>query len=336
MKFFPSLAVLIFLLFFTSCGEDDYITDNSPCPPIDIVPIPPYDSPVWHPHGEIIGFNYRPLKEIQYPYGDHCLGEQKWDHDSSGFWLIDSDGKNMRRVLPFQLQTPDWSPDGLWLAFVYSNQIYKMRFDGMEFDTTSITQLTFTGRNYFPAWSPDGNWIAYDSNIVNTDSTEIYRLWKMDSNGNNKVRILNEGSRMPAWSHGMSHLLFRGSYHDIYKFEFNRDTTTRITFMNEETPYSFDNSHPQYLPNSSDIIFLSQGKEEFPNIFRMDSCGSNIQKLTEDGVDGYSWTLSPDGRYMVYTKYDWNDWGYDNGTIWVFDMNNGSEYQLTFNDPPNE
>lgn len=337
--YFISLFFILFLIH--SCSkDDDSIVNIPPCPPLEIVPIPPYNSPVWHPNGNLIGFNYTPLKEIQYPYGDHCRGRQIWNSDSTGFWLINSDGKNMHRVLPFQLQTPCWSPDGQWIAFVSSDQIYKMRFDGVNFDTTSIIQLTFQGNNYFPAWSPDGNWIAYDSNHESPNG--MHFIWKMNSDGTKKSRISyspEEGEiRMPHWSQNNVELLhirfskeFRSS--EVFVMDTSGNTLSRITLN------SHSDTYPRYVHNSSNILFLSQPAGNLPNIYSIDSSGFNLNELTEDGVEGDSGTpfsISPDGRYVVYTKYDWTDWSYANGTLWILDITYGNKFQLTFNEPPNE
>jgi hypothetical protein len=174
---FPLLWVFLFLL---SCNNNNPMDGHlSPCPAV--VPASPYNSPIWHPSGNFIGFNYTPLKRITFPYGEHCTAVYEFDLNLSGFWLIDSTGTNQRRIFPYRLQTPAWSPDGQWIAFVSNAQIYKMKFTGTTFDTTSLTQLTFEGRNFFPAWSPDGEWIVYDSNSESPNGMNF--MWKMKANG---------------------------------------------------------------------------------------------------------------------------------------------------------
>ncbi|OQY27350.1 MAG: hypothetical protein B6244_10840 [Candidatus Cloacimonetes bacterium 4572_55] len=67
-------------------------------------------------------------------------------------------GTKTHMVHAININRPDWSPDGQWLAFMMNAQIYKVKADG-----DSLTQLTHEGRNFFPDWGPDGQWIAYDN-----------------------------------------------------------------------------------------------------------------------------------------------------------------------------
>jgi hypothetical protein len=110
---FQSFHLLIFIFFilqfsfFNLNCNNNPINDGGkpPCGGIDpgIVPAPAYDSLIWHPSGKLIGFNHTPLARITYPYGEGCWGEQHFNRDSTGFWLINSDGTNMRRIFPYTL-----------------------------------------------------------------------------------------------------------------------------------------------------------------------------------------------------------------------------------------
>ncbi|HKJ40649.1 MAG TPA: hypothetical protein VKA27_01100, partial [Sunxiuqinia sp.] len=65
IKFLKLSAIYIFLfVVILSCKNDE--PDTEGCPIFDIVPESPYNDPIWHPSGEIIGFNHRPIKEIHY------------------------------------------------------------------------------------------------------------------------------------------------------------------------------------------------------------------------------------------------------------------------------
>ncbi len=215
-----SLVIIIGLSVIVSCDKDDPSKSKTKCPPYDIVPHSPYEDPIWHPSGGLIGFNHKPIKEILYDNGYDCPHQAVYfyEEDSVGFWLIDSNGTNMRRVLPYTLGAPAWSPDGNWIAFDNNAQIFKMPFDRGKFDTTAITQLTFEGRNFFPAWSPDQQLIAYDNTDCGSATTPIppnsCGVLVMDVDGNNK-RFIAGQSRMPYWDNNPRYLYSFNVKHDL-------------------------------------------------------------------------------------------------------------------------
>lgn len=53
--------ILIITVFLFSCKGNN---EDRGCPMFDIVLTSPYDNPVWHPSGEIIGFNHTPIKDV--------------------------------------------------------------------------------------------------------------------------------------------------------------------------------------------------------------------------------------------------------------------------------
>jgi len=332
-KIFLFFPILIFML--SGCKDNNPVDEHSPCPPIDIVPEPSYNSPVWHPSGKFIGFNHTPLQSITYPYGKGCLGEQHFRRDSTGFWLINPDGTNMHRIFPYTLQTPAWSPDGNWIAFVAGAQIYKMKFTGSTFDTTTLVQLTTEGRNFFPAWSPDGQWIVFDSNSDSPNGMNF--IWKMKANGLAKKRIAynpSEGEiRMPNWSPNSQNIVHIRYLIDVFSSEIfvmdsNGTNPIRLTFNNTTDNY------PIYSPNGVKIAFTSQSNGGQPQIWIMNSDASNKSQLTVTGVDasfGRPFSWRPDGQYIVYTDYRSDDWTYDNGTLWMLNPVTGGKKQLTFN-----
>jgi Tol biopolymer transport system component len=322
-------SLIILILVGLSCHKDNP-SDGSkpPCGGIDpgIVPEPPYNSPIWHPSGQFIGFNHTPLKRITYPYGEQCWGEQEFDYDSTGFWLINPDGTNMRRIFPYTLQTPAWSPDGEWIAFVLGAQIFKMKFTGSAFDTLTLTQLTSAGRNFFPAWSPDGRWIAYDRSLA--DASGPGGIWRMKSDGTSKEALF--GGAYPAWHPNNQNLIGvigtspTSTWTKFVRYELSKsrviDTLSAVV--------GNDNRHPLYSPDGTKIAFWSSG-----TIWLMDTTGSNQYQLTTQSVDvsfGLPFSWSPNGTNIAYTVYQSDNWGYENGTIWTVDVTTGVKHQLTF------
>ena len=170
-----AIYFLILTTFMFSCKGADCI-----CGSYFRMTVSPYDNPVWHPSGQIIGFNHTPIKEIDY-YSNNKNGcncppyiEGRFDSDSTGFWLINADGSNMHRVLPYMLYSPSWSPDGKQIAFSNDGKLCVMPFDGSKFDTLAIKVLPLQGRGSQPAWSSDGKKIAYTQSISNDSLTLEY------------------------------------------------------------------------------------------------------------------------------------------------------------------
>lgn len=330
------IATIFIIFIIVSCSKNINDIDKNPCPPIQVVPKAPYSNPVWHPGGKFIGFNYTFLDSITYPYGQNCIGVQHFNYDSSGFWLINPDGTNMRRIFPYHLQVVAWSPDGRWIAFVNDAQIYKMPFivEEEKFDTTQIEQLTFEGKNFFPAWSPDGKWIAFDSN--NNSPNGMYFIWKMRVDGTQKTRIAYEPSsgeiRMPNWSPDGKRIIHQKyilgvGAPEIFEIDNNGNDIKRLTFDQDM------DSYPVYSYQNNMIAFLKQ-RTGYPQIWLMDETGSNLRQMTNSGVDaafGLPFSWSPDGEKLVYTHYNSNNWSYNNGVLWILNISTGAEYQLTFN-----
>ena len=127
--------------------------------------------------------------------------------DTSGLYILDLDTGEKTLLLSGDVRNPDFSPDGRWLVFNVGAQIFKVRLreDMSGVDSSTLRQLTFEGRNYFPAWSPDGNLIAFDSNREGNG----YDIWLMDIYGQNQ-RMFWKWGRHPDWSPDGTELLFIG------------------------------------------------------------------------------------------------------------------------------
>jgi Tol biopolymer transport system component len=319
------------------------VNGKPPCPPLLTVPTPPYSGPIWHPSGQFIGFNHVPQTSITHPYGEHCQGEQHWDYDSAGFWLINPDGTNMRRILPYRLQGAAWSPDGEWIAFQLGQTIWKMRFIGTTFDTVSAMNLNpHMSESYVPTWSPDGQWIAF--HYVYCSGSIPCGVWAMSSAGQQYgLHLVAERGYFPDWHpFATMALVFMTSGNtgqqlgDSLWRGYVGGPKQLIRFLSEPNT---KNRFPKYSPDGSKIVFWSQPPTGVAgNLWLLNSDGTNLRMLTVGGVDGdfgipFAW--SPDGLKIVYTRYH-DKWTYDNGTLWTVDIETGVQTQLAFNPMPTQ
>jgi TolB protein len=116
-------------------------------------------------------------------------GTREW-----GVWVMDSDGKNRRQVIPDESAiggvAPVWSPDGKRVAFSMQTgeitEIFCCNADGSDLrQLTSLKQISSS-----PSWSPDGKYITF--RVTN----EAY--WR-DAKKMKQVYDEKAGDKRPVW-----------------------------------------------------------------------------------------------------------------------------------------
>ncbi len=154
----------------------------------------PDNDPAWSPDGKTIAFDR---------------------DDGASLWLIDADGRNMRRLdigSPPCLGggEPDWSPDGQWIAFVRCeppasggterprtmwSDIWLIRPDGSD-----LRRLTHADRlawaAHSPAWSPDGKRIVFVRLVKRSRYFDFSDIYVMSADGTRQQRL----TRFPNYS----------------------------------------------------------------------------------------------------------------------------------------
>lgn len=249
--------------------------------------------PAWSPDGNLIAYQY---------------GGNEWCTDTAGIFLFDLRDSTIRLLAAGRTNDHDFSPDGEWIVFSAYSQIYKIKVNG-----DSLTQLTFTARNYHPSWSPDGTKIAYDSNA----ESEGYGVWIMDSDGRNKRRI--GLGRSADWSPDGSKFVYEdgpgptSAETQIWVAGIDGTNKKQLTY------FGVVNRDPAWMPNGSKIAFSSKEEGKSPQIWVMDSEGQKFEKLTREGGDMPCW--SPDGTKIAYTNTRY-------GQIWVMNADGTNKKPL--------
>lgn len=270
----------------------------------------PYQQPVWHPNGQVLGFTHLPYKLVPNQNPIQYM-------DSLGFWLINADGTNKRRALNFRVYSPAWSPDGNWLAYSDGATIYKIRFTGTGFDTSQNIPLTNSGKSFFPSWNTTGDSITFDSNEGTNNGS--YRTWKMASDGTGKTVVAT--GRQPRWADNYIYFIGRDSTGaGIFRVNTSGQNTTKIA----NQPNEYNNISALRIWNNY-LFFQLGGLSINRGII-----GSGIfPSISNDETDQYGFDISPQGK-IAYVLYN-GKVTTTQGTIWLMNNDGSGKHQLTFN-----
>lgn len=259
----------------------------------------------WSQDGRFIVFRYAYVEGRQLKPSDEA------DLYDEGLYIIDTNGENLRKLITWGesgmiLGSPSWSPDGNWIVFYGSAQIWKIMSDG-----TNLTQLTFSGRNFSPDWSPGGEWIAYSPSVAPAAG-----IWLVHPDGTENHK-LGRGV-FPDWSSDSKSIvcIIGGEVTIVTVEDTNKTQLTNIWISGTRGL-----KYPVYSTDGSKIAFTIADTEG-QHIWLMNSDGSNPHEILDD-ANFPEW--SPDGKKLVYTNVH-----PDNGFLWIYTFKTKKKKQLTF------
>ncbi len=338
----PLIVLIIIAMKFTfiGCttmsGGEGCDPDTQDCETIDPVNPEPgwFGATAWHPDGRWIA-------------AEHSVA---FDTDEDGFpdsvarsgiWLVDSEnGQVQDNPLLEWGRSPDWSPDGRHLVFHQDAHIYTVAVTSLtppQIDTASIRQLTQEGRNFYPDWSPDGEWIAYQQTICN--EIKNCGIWLYNLDDATEFIIAKFGGSA-AWLQTGQKILYKTRVinsngeaigDSLWVFSLHENKTSFLQFLTGENN---DSNKFSYSPDGLIIAFLSAPPPPAPavvSIWKMNPDGTGQQKISPDWSGVFSWR--PDGRQLVFLKYNPNQPEEGNGQLWLMNPDGTGLRQLTHFNP---
>ncbi|MCA9101286.1 MAG: PD40 domain-containing protein [Planctomycetales bacterium] len=122
--------------------------------------------------------------------------------DGEPICVMNVDGTGMRevaRVPPRGVGSPDWSPDGKYIAFdaVGPSGWQDQRVFVVEVATGKITDL---GRGGVPSFAPDGEHVALHNFYGNRPGGTMPGIWFASRDGSSAKFLIEDGSH-PRFSH---------------------------------------------------------------------------------------------------------------------------------------
>jgi Tol biopolymer transport system component/DNA-binding winged helix-turn-helix (wHTH) protein len=217
---------------------------------------------------------------------------------SNEIWVCDSDGSNSVQLtsLGAEAGTPRWSPDSQRIAFD-SNvegrwEIYVIHVNGGKPRRITLGP----GNSDAPSWSRDGKWIYFVSNRDGRD-----QLWKIPAEGGDSVRVTRNGGTNGFESSDRKFIYYaKGRYGTgLWKIPTEGGDETQVLdslvglqdFVVVEAGIYFIPT-PAAGAASSSINFLSFASGKIRPV------------APTDRPAGGGLTVSPDGRWILYTQLD--------------------------------
>ncbi len=232
-------------------------------------------------------------------------------HNSQNFFYelysINVDGTNLTLIdgANRYLGSADWTPDDT--KIIYSKNRNESTDDKdlilYDFITKEKITLTDSGNNSSAKFSQD-NKIVYTQE--NNMSSGIYL---MNIDGSNKQLIIpNAGN--PVWSPGGKRIAYisTGELKSPQIFiacaDGSNSKQLTITYLvNWDSGFpNFGNYNPQWSLDGKKIVYQSDVNDGLPEVYMMNSDGSNQERLTNTDRRNEDPVISSDGEHIIFTS----------------------------------
>jgi len=216
-------------------------------------------------------------------------------------WVCDREGRNLELLTSFngaQQGSPRWSPDGHWIAFDSNKagnwDVYVISADGGQ-----PRRLTSgPSNNVRPSWARDGRWIYFGSNRSG-DS----QIWKQPVQGGTAVQVTKTKGGEEAFESLDGKFVYYAKLDvlGIWKVPVAGGEETRVLDQGGRNNWA--------LTGHGICFFDLSGSTGITLKFYNFATGKvtllrELSKDTRIDMSSTALTVSPDGRWILYTQYD--------------------------------
>jgi Tol biopolymer transport system component len=224
----------------------------------------------------------------------------------SEIYVLDPNTGGVKQVTHLgDATTPDWSPDGQWIAFsLHECHVALIRPDGT--DLHRIPSRSPRGCETDPAFTPDGRHLVYERyDAVHDDDA----IWIMRTDGGGRHRLgtgPNGGAATPEVSpdgHSVTFLSWdREDLTAIYGVSIDGGAVWRVTPDLWGITFKHD-----WAPDGSRLVMSDNADDttRTVNLLTIRADGTGLRYLTDlrtPDQRAFAGSYSPDGQWIVYRE----------------------------------
>ncbi len=346
MKIIKLLSLIIIATSFTSCEEEDFISFPKTDSNIIFISRRIDNSADWNlflmnidgtNQKKITDLTVRCEKPVISHSGETVLFVHSSDENFYELYSIKIDGTNLTLIdrAKRYCGSPDWSVDDSKIIYSKSRNESTDDKDIILFDviTNNKITLTKTGNNILARFSKDNKIAFLRKNDTSND------IFTMDIDGSNKKKILTNAC-YPVWSPGGKRIAYISYVFNstteifgspqIFTACFDGSNSKQLTetylpCWDSGFP-TFGNYNPIWAPDCEKIVYVSRINEGLPEIYIMNSDGSNQQRLTNTDRLNELPELSSDGKLIYFTSNRDLTYGFD---IFVMGIDGSDQHPLS-------